>query len=247
MVPDWGNGPLEARMRLTTLGGPAQGVLCEERVLPPAALVRIPDDLSFEQAACLPVAGLAAWSALTTAAVGRGSRVLVMGTGGVSMLALQIAKRLGAEVAVISASEDRLETARRRGADFTADRQAAWGEMVRRWSRGGVDAVLDIGGEATLEQSVAATRDGGCVAVLGTLAAGPGTVRLADVLLRRIRVQGIFVGSRADLERCVAFVADHALEPVIDRVFDGLTTAREAFAYFLSGRHAGKIVIRTSA
>ena len=248
MVPDWAEGRLEPRMRLTTLGGPAQGVLCEERVLPGSAVVPIPRALSFEQAACLPVAGLAAWSALTTeASIGPGHRVLLLGTGGVSTLGLQIAKKLGAGVAVVSSSDEKLNRMRALGADFTANyRRDGWGETVRRWSDGGVDAVLEIGGDATFKQSLAATRDGGCIAVLGTLGHGVRSMVLTDVLMRRIRVQGIFVGSRAEFERYLRFVESHAIEPVIDRVFEGLSAARQAFAYLLTGRHLGKIVVRVS-
>ena len=250
MVPDWADGRLEPRMRLTTLGGPAQGVLCEERVLPAAAVVPMAKTLSFEQAACLPVAGLAAWCALTVeASVGPGHRVLLLGTGGVSTLGLQIAKTLGAQVAVVSSSDEKLSRMRALGADLTVNhRRGGWGDAVRRWSDGGVDVVLEIGGNGTLGQSVAATRDGGTIALLGVLGHGHSSHQtlLADVLMRRIRVQGVFVGSRADLERYLRFVETHAIEPVIDRVFEGITAARQAFAYLLSGRHVGKVVVRIS-
>ena len=248
MVPDWHAGRLEPQMRLTTLGGPSPGVLCEERVLPRTAVVRIPDSLSFEEAACLPVAGLAAWSALATEApIGPGTRVLLQGTGGLSLLALQIAKTLGAEVAVISSSDAKLARLREIGADFTTDsRREGWGELVRRWSGAGVDTVLEVGGGRTFDQSVTATRDGGCIALLGLRERDVCAVNLPEILLRRIRVQGIFVGSRAELERYVSFVAVNSIKPVIDRVFDGLATARHAFAYLLAGRHLGKIVIRVA-
>ena len=249
MVPDWHEGPLEARMRLTTLGGPAQGVLGEERVLPEAALVPMPKTLSFEEGACLPVAGLAAWCALTDA--GRlepGARVLVLGTGGLGTLGLQIAKALGASVAVASSSDDKLGRVRQAGADFTVNyRDRDWGHQVRRWSHGGVDVVLNVGGDTTFEQSVTATRDGGRLALLGVLGHGARPFSLTEVLMRQIHVQGVFVGSRADLLRFIGFVETHALRPLIDRVFEGLSTARQAFAYLLSGRHVGKIVIRVSA
>jgi NADPH:quinone reductase-like Zn-dependent oxidoreductase len=249
MVPDWPDGPLEPRMRLTTLGGPARGVLAEERVLPQSALVPIPKTLSFEQAACLPVAGLAAWCALTShISLGPDRRVLVLGTGGLGTLGLQIAKTLGAQVAVVSSSDEKLGRIRELGADFTVNsREGAWGSLVRRWSGGGVDVVLDVGGEATVDQSVTATRDGGCVALLGTLGHGARALSLTDILMRRILVQGIFVGSRADLLHYLGFVETHALIPLIDRVFDGVSAAQPAFAYLLSGRHVGKVVIRLSA
>jgi NADPH:quinone reductase-like Zn-dependent oxidoreductase len=248
MVPDWHAGRLEPQMRLTTIGGPSPGVLCEERVFPRSAVVLIPDSLSFEEAACLPVAGLAAWSALTTeASIGPGARVLLQGTGGLSLLGLQIAKTLGAEVAIISSSDAKLARVREIGANFTANsRREGWGDLVRRWSNAGVDVVLEVGGGRTLAQSVTATRDGGCIALLGLLDHDVCAVNLPEIFLRRIRVQGIFVGSRAELERYVSFVAANAIKPVIDRVFDGLETARHAFAYLLAGQHIGKIVIRVS-
>lgn len=248
MVPDWQEGAFEPRMRLTTLGGPAQGVLSEERVLPYAAVVPIPRAVSFEAAACLPVAGVAAWCALTNeASIGPGSRVLVMGTGGLGTLALQIAKALGAQVAVISSSDEKLTRVGQLGADFTQNsRRARWGEAVRRWSGGGVDVVLHTGGVAAFDESAAATRDGGVIAMLGVLGEGGHSVNFADVVMRRIRVQGIFVGSRVDLERYLRFIELRGIEPVIDRIFDGLSSARRAFAYFTAGHHLGKVVIRAA-
>lgn len=251
MVPDWQDGPLAPQMRLGTLGGPAQGVLCEERVLPRGAVVAIPDALPFEHAACLPTAGLAAWSALASEArIGPASHVLLPGTGGMAMLALAIAKALGAAVAVSSSSDEKLARAAALGADLTVNyRQAGWVERVREWSGGGADAVLDIGGAATLDQSVRAARDGGIVALLGVIGAGEAEQPpdFAPVLMRRIRLQGVFVGRRAELEHLVGFVAEHHIAPVIDRVFDGLGSARRAFARLVEGAHLGKIVIRTAA
>jgi NADPH:quinone reductase-like Zn-dependent oxidoreductase len=234
-------------MRLGTLGGPAQGVLCEERVLPQSAVVPISEDLSFEYAACLPVSGLAAWCALIGGRIQPDSRVLLLGTGGVSTMALTIAKAHGARIAVTSSSDEKLARVQALGAEFTVNyRRERWAERVREWSEGGVDIVLEIGGAGTLDQSIRATRDGGYIALLGVLASGLRAVNLGEILMRQIQVQGIFVGSRAELERYVAFVAAHRIEPVIDRIFDGLATARYAFAHLLTGRHLGKILIRTS-
>jgi NADPH:quinone reductase-like Zn-dependent oxidoreductase len=248
MVPDWLDGPLEPQMRTTTLGGPGQGVLCEERVLPVGAVVPIPDALPFEEAACLPVAGLAAWSALSTEGqIGPGSQVLVLGTGGVGMMGLGIAKALGARVAVTSSSDEKLTRVATLGADLTLNyRNEGWAERVREWSGGGVDVVLDIGGAATLDHSVRAARDGGLIALLGVAAPGGEPPDLGQILMRRIRLHGIFVGSRVELERYVGFVASQRIMPVIDQVFDGLGTARKAFARLIAGRHLGKIVIRVA-
>jgi NADPH:quinone reductase-like Zn-dependent oxidoreductase len=248
MVPDWRDGPLCPQMRLGTLGGPTQGVLCEERALPSGAVSRIPDTLSFEEAACLPVAGLAAWNALTSEArIGPGDHVLLPGTGGLATLGLKIAKALGARVAVSSSSAAKLGQVASLGADLTVNyRQPGWVERVREWSGGGVDAVLDIGGAATLRQSVRAARDGGLVALLGVMPSREdgGMPDFAQILMRRIRLHGVFVGSRAELGGLLGFVAEHRIVPVIDRVFDGLGAAREAFAHLVAGRHLGKIVIR---
>ncbi len=246
MAPAWRVGPLRAEMRASTLGGPAAGVLCEQRVLPRDALVPVPDALSLEQAACLPVAGLTAWSALTGAAgIDRDSRVLLLGTGGVSLMGLQIAKALGARAAVVSASDEKLERVRALGADFTVNYRSEpqWAERVRQWSDGGVDAVLEVGGAATLDRSVRATREGGCVALIGILGRQDTPVDLSEVLMRRIRIEGIFVGSRVELERLLRFAAQHRLDPVIDRRFDALADARRAFAHLLEATHVGKVLI----
>ena len=248
MAPDWQDGPLEPRMRRATLGGPAPGVLCEERVLPRGAVTAIPDSLSFEESACLPTAGLAAWSALgADGGIGRGSHVLLPGTGGMAMLALAIAKALGAQAAIASSSDDKLARAAALGADLAVNnRREGWVERVREWSGGGVDLALDIGGAASLDRSLRAVRDGGLVAVLGIMGSDEDArpPDLAQILMRGIRLHGIFVGNRAELDHLIAFVAENRIAPVIDRVFDGLGSAREAFARLAGGRHMGKIVIR---
>jgi NADPH:quinone reductase-like Zn-dependent oxidoreductase len=144
-----------------------------------------------------------------------------------------------------SSSDHKRERVSALGVDLTVNyRSEGWAERVREWSGGGVDAVLDMGGAETLDQSVRAARDGGLVALLGVGTAGARSPDLAQILMRRIRVHGIFVGSRAELDRYVAFVAAHRIAPVIDRVFDGLGSARQAFAHLVTGRHLGKIVIR---
>ncbi len=210
-VPDWLDGPLSPAMLRTTLGGPAQGLLAEERVLPARAILRIPDMMTFEHAACLPVAGLAAWSALHSAArIGPGSRVLVQGSGGLATMAMAIAKAHGAHVAVTSGSLTGAARLREHSADFVADRcQPNWGAAVRAWSSGGVDAVLDVGGTPTLEDSLRAVCDGGIILALGIRAHPVRQVDFADIIRRRIQLQGVVLGSRAEFAELIDFAAAH--------------------------------------
>lgn len=248
VVPDWQDGPLLPTMRLTTLGGPAPGMLCEERVLPARAVLYLPDGIGFEQAACLPVAGLAAWSALKTEArIGPESSVLLQGTGGLTLMGFAIAKASGARVAVTSSSPEKRACLRELGADLVIDHSRdGWSMQVREWSGGGVDAVLDIGEVPSLDGSIRAVRDGGIVLVLGVFAHRARPADFAEILMRRIRVQGVFLGSRAEFARLIDFIISHQIDPVIDHVCNGLRLARQAIADFAAGGHIGKVVIRVS-
>ena len=245
-VPDWGEGPLLPAMRLTTLGGPAQGVLCSEQVLPAQAVLRLPDSITFEAAACLPTAGLASWSAFRRECrVGPGTTLLLQGTGGVAMMGLAIGKALGARVAITSSSAAKLLRATELGADLVVDRHdPEWSAQVREWSDGGVDVMLDIGGAPTLDAEIRAVREGGTILALGVLAHHSRLVDFAEIVIRRIRVQGIFLGSRIQFADLIDFVATHKIEPVIDVIYNGLDAARHAIADFASGGHVGKVVIR---
>jgi NADPH:quinone reductase-like Zn-dependent oxidoreductase len=231
----------------TTLGGPVDGLLCDQRVLPERCWLKIPDYLSFEEAACLPVAGLTAWSALITEGrIGPGSRVLFLGTGGVSMMGLGIAEAMGAEVIITSSSDEKLSRARALGAHHTVNYRTvpAWSKAVRAIVPEGVDCVLEVGGDGTFDHSVRATRVGGIVALIGVLAARNQPVDLTAVLMRHIRVQGILVGSRRAFIEYLAFMATTKQHPIIDQVFEGLDKARSAFETMASGAHFGKLVIR---
>jgi NADPH:quinone reductase-like Zn-dependent oxidoreductase len=247
-IPDWQEGPFSSRLTRSLLGGPAQGVLSEQRVLPARALLRIPEGIGFDQAACLPVAGLAAWSALRTEArIDRGSTVLLQGTGGLAMMAFTIAKALGARVAATSSSAEKRARLQELGADFVGDSTApAWSNAVREWSGGGVDAVLDVGGTASLKEPAGAVRDGGSILALGVMAHRSRQIDFADLVVRRIRLQGIFLGSRVEFSELLDFVAANRIEPLIDQVYEGLGQARRAIANFVGGGHLGKIVVRVA-
>lgn len=244
---DWIAGrPTRERMR-STLGGPRQGVLRELAPFPEHALVHMPNYLSFEQAATLPCAGLTAYNALFKyEPLLAGQRVLVLGTGGVSMFALQFAKAAGAQVFVTSSSGEKLQQARALGADHLIDykQRPDWGKEVRRLSDGeGVDIVVEVGGAGSLANSIQATAYGGLIALIGVLAGDANPPNLTPVFMNGLRIQGLLVGSRDDFEAMNRMLAARELAPVIDRVFE-FGEAKQAFMHLKTQAHVGKVVIR---
>lgn len=242
-----GRSPADAHQR--TLGGPLDGALAEELLVDASGLVPIPEHLSPAEAACLPCAGVTAWSALHGAGGLRpGEWVLVQGTGGVSTFALQLAKLAGARVVVTSRSEAKLERARGLGADATilTPETPRWGKAARELSGGGVDLVVEVGGAGTWGESLAACRSGARVAVIGVLSGRETQLDVAPILMRQLRLQGVFVGSRADFLALNAAVAAHELRPVVDRRF-AFAEAKEAFGVMERGEHQGKLVIEVGS
>lgn len=242
----WTSGPALGRYSDSALGGSIDGMLAEKVVLGEDGLVVLPDSLAFEQAAALPCAGVTAWNALFDA--GRtvpGDTVLVQGTGGVSIIALQLAHAAGARVVVTSSSDAKLERAKKLGAVFGINYKTTpkWSEEAMRWNAGaGVDHIVEVGGSGTFDQSLRGTRAGGTISCIGVLSGGAGEIRTALILLKSIRVQGIYVGSRAMFEALLRAIVAHRIEPVIDRVFP-FDQAPEAYRHMKSGAHFGKIVI----
>ncbi len=216
-------------------------VLPEDGVSPPAA------HLSHEEAATFTCAGLTAWSALVSGAgVRAGDTVLVLGTGGVSMFALQFARLLGAEVIVTSSRDDKLERARELGAAAGVNyRQVPkWAEAVKELTGGrGVDLVVEVGGADTLPQSLRAVRFGGQISLVGNLTGGVLELSIIPVFMRHLRIQGILVGHREGFEAMTRAVAAHRMRPVVDRVFS-FAEAPKAFEHLAAGRHFGKICVR---
>lgn len=243
-----GGEPTSERLR-TSLGGPLDGMLCEYALLSEQGVVPIPAHLSFEQAATLPCAALTAWNALTKyRRVKAGDTVLIQGTGGVSVFALQFAKLLGATVIITSSSDAKLAQARTLGADHTINYRddPDWHKTARTLTgKLGVDHVIEVGGAGTFEQSLAAVRIGGFVAVIGVLAGKSAPITLTPILMGSLGVQGITVGSRDDFRTMNRALEAGGMVPVIDRVF-GFDEAPAAFEHLASGRHFGKIVIRTT-
>jgi NADPH:quinone reductase-like Zn-dependent oxidoreductase len=248
-VQDWIAGRIAKALQRTTLGGPLDGMLAELKVLPAHGLVRVPDHLTFAEAATLPCAALTAWTALVEEGNTRpGDTVLILGTGGVSIFALQFAKVLGARAIVTSSSDEKLARAKALGAAEVINyrKDAAWGKAARDLSGGeGVDLVVEVGGAATLDQSLAAVRPGGTIALIGNLGGATADVNLLSIFMRGVRVQGILVGHRAGFEAMNRAVAAHGIRPVIDRAFP-FDEAPAAFAHLATGDHFGKVVVETA-
>lgn len=239
-------GPNNERFRYS-LGCEMDGTMAQYLVLSAEGLSAAPDHLDDVEAATLPTAAVTAWRSLVTEGkVKPGETVLVQGTGGVSLFALQIAKMLGAYVVVTSSSDQKLEKVRGMGADETINYRdnPQWGKLARDMVGGeGVDHVVEVGGAGTLEQSLRAVRTGGTISMIGVLAGSAPTIPLGQIVTRHIRLQGITVGNRDDFEAMAVAISRHKLRPVIDRVFD-FEELRSALDYMATGQHFGKICIR---
>ena len=241
----WHDGlpTLELRTQ-RTLGAPLSGVLQQYLVVPAEDAVATPAHLSDAEAATLPIAALTAWSTLQEGGVKSGDTVLVQGTGGVSLFALQFAKLAGARVIATSSSDEKLERAKALGADIGINYRTTpdWHTAVRAATNGrGVDIVVETAG-ATLDQSLAALAFGGFVGVVGFVAGYEAKIPIRALLGPMIRVQGIAVGSRARVEAMNRALALHRMKPVIDSTF-GLEDGAKAFRHRRAGAHFGKVVI----
>jgi NADPH:quinone reductase-like Zn-dependent oxidoreductase len=240
-------GELTLEKSNSALGGAIDGVLAEYVVFNEQGLVKIPEHLSYEEAATLPCAALTAWNALVTEGqLKAGETVLLQGTGGVSIFALQFAKMMGAKVIITSSSDEKLQKATQLGADVTINYRTYpdWEEKVWELSdRVGVDHVVEVGGSQTLSKSLRSVRYGGKIALIGVLTGFAGDVSTVSILFKHIRVQGIFVGSRDMFEQMNRAIAQNKLKPVIDRIFS-FNEAKEALSYLESGKHFGKVVIK---
>ena len=224
---------------------PAKGMLADYVTLPETGVVKLAGSLSFEEAATLPCAGVTAWNALTRRGrpLERGQWVLLIGTGGVSLLALRIAKAAGARVVATSSSDAKLARARELGADATLNyrTEPQWGATAAALAGGGIDHVVEVGGLGTLAQSLQAVGCGGEIALIGVLSM-QGDTNPMPLMIKGASLRGIFVGSVEMARELNVFVDTHQLKPVIDRVFE-FTAAKSAYAYQSSGELFGKVVI----
>ncbi|MCF6752766.1 MULTISPECIES: NAD(P)-dependent alcohol dehydrogenase [Pseudomonas] len=244
--PDWLDGEPLVEGFATVPGDGIDGYARETVTARATSFTRAPKGWSHAEAATLTTAGLTAWRALMVdGALKPGETVLVQGTGGVSIFALQFAKLAGASVIATSSSDDKLERLRGLGADHLINYRSTpeWGQRVLELTDGrGVDHVIEVGGPATLVQSMAATRIGGHIAVIGILTGVAGELPLVTALVRQLRLQGVLVGSRTQQQAMIRAIDANGLRPVIDRHFP-LEQICDAFRYQESNRHFGKICL----
>jgi NADPH:quinone reductase-like Zn-dependent oxidoreductase len=245
----WNDGPFTASVRGSELGAQNEGMLAELVALDENGVVALPEHLSFEEAATLPCAAVTAWHALfARGGLKPGDWVLALGTGGVSVAGLQLAKAAGARVVITSSSDDKLARARALGADGTVNYKATpeWHEAVRRLTGGeGAHQVLEVGGSATITRSIEAVRLGGFIHQIGFVGGRETALNLPRFVATDATWRGVYVGSRAMFEAMNAAIAASRLRPVVDRVFP-FEEARAAYAYQGSGAHFGKVVIALS-
>jgi NADPH:quinone reductase-like Zn-dependent oxidoreductase len=242
----WVDGELDYRKSKTTLGGDLDGCLREFGSFHEAGLVRMPENLSFEEAACLPCAGVTAWNALmNSGGLKSGDTVLCQGTGGVSLFALQFAKAVGAEVLITSSSNKKLERAKQLGADHLINyrEREDWDTVALEMTdRRGVDHVIEVGGPGTLQRSMRVVKIAGHIAVIGVVA-GNGEFSNVPIFMKALRMIGVFVGSRAMFEQMNRTIESRGIRPVVDRTFE-FDQVREGLELMKIGKHFGKLVVK---
>jgi NADPH:quinone reductase-like Zn-dependent oxidoreductase len=243
----WSSGRFEAAMHRTSLGGPIDGVLAEYVKFSESGLVHLPSGYSYEEGATLPCAALTAWQSLIVRGqLAPGETVLLLGTGGVSIFGLQIAKAAGARTIITSSSDEKLERAQKLGADSVINYRTVpdWGKKAANLSgTEGVDHVVEVGGAGSFLQSIRACRSGGKIGLIGILTGREATSEIFPIVPKSATVFGIYVGNREMFEGMNRTFEQAQIRPVIDKVFSFDETAA-AFAYLASGSHFGKIVIQ---
>jgi NADPH:quinone reductase-like Zn-dependent oxidoreductase len=244
--PDWLDGEATPAAKRVIPGETVDGYAREYACMPARAFTKAPAGYTHLEAATLTCAGVTAWRGLVVCGrVRPGDTVLILGTGGVSLFALQLAKAAGARVIATSSSEEKLEKLQRLGADEVVNYRATpdWGRKAKDLTDGrGVDHVMEVGGPGTLAQSIAACRMGGHIALIGVLTGFVAEVAIPALFSNQIRISGISIGSRADQEDMIRAIEANRLKPVIDRLFP-LQEIVAAFAYYESQKHFGKVCL----
>lgn len=245
-MPGWQDGAMTPRNVAAMRGITLQGSLAEYVAVPASSLVALPPHLDFVQGAALPIAATTAWNAVRSASTRPGSVVVLLGTGGVSIFALQFAKASGATVIIASSSDEKLERARQLGADHLINYRAtpAWDEQVLKLTGGrGADLVVETVGEATITRSINAAAMGGTIFTVGFVSGTTASINLLPIIVKALRIIGNSTGSVADLTQAARAIAAHRIVPVIDRVFEMADTAAAYAELGAGGRHFGKIAI----
>lgn len=241
---NWVSGGIHDDVMPSALGGPIDGLLCEYALLKEGGTLHIPEHLSFEEAATLPCAGLTAWHCLIDGGKAQaGQTVLLLGTGGVSIFAQQIAKAAGIRTILTSSSDEKLDRAKTLGADVLINYRdhPNWEEKVMEATDGrGVDVVVEVGGAGTLEKSIASVRVGGRISLVGILTGGQ--MDPTSIMRKSITLQGIYVGPRDMFARLNAALLQNEIHPVIDATV-GFTDAKDAYRMMEKAGHFGKIVV----
>lgn len=244
--PDWQDGPARVGNFSGTPGDGIDGYAREWVVRPERFFTKAPKGYSHAQAATLTTAGLTAWRALVVnGGIKAGDTVLTLGTGGVSVFALQFARLMGARVIATSSSDEKIEHLKRLGAEHTINYKSEpeWGRKVKELTGGrGVDHIVEVGGPGTLPQSIEAIRISGHIALIGVLTGGAGEIPTARLMAKQARLQGLIVGSRAHQKDMIRAIETTGLKPVIDRSF-ALEEISQAFEFEESGKHFGKICL----
>jgi NADPH:quinone reductase-like Zn-dependent oxidoreductase len=242
----WISGPLRERYRGGALGGDLDGVMREYGIFLEAGLVKAPRGWSALEAATLPCAAVTAWNAVMSNGTKPGDAVVTQGTGGVSLFALQFAKLAGAGVLITSSSDEKLARAEAMGADVTINYRAKpdWSRAVREAIGGGADLVVEIGGAASLDQSVRATRASGTIVLIGVMGGGSATLELGRVVTQAIRLVSATCGNRDMFEDMVRAIDRHGIRPAIDQHVYGFEELPEAMRALKAAGHFGKIALR---
>ena len=245
-MQSWISGPPNRERLSATLGGPIDGVMAEFRCFPQDSVSKVPEELTDLEASTLPCAALTAWSALVEEGkLQPGESVLIQGTGGVSLFALQFAKICGARCILISGSNEKMKRAQELGADEVLNYQdlPEWGKRVRDFSGGeGVDHIVEVGGPETLPQSLRAIRPGGTISMIGVLSGSEMKAQLGLIVTRQIRLQGITVGHRDGFEAMTSAINASGMKPIVDQVYP-FTSLPEAMHSLSEAKHFGKICL----
>jgi NADPH:quinone reductase-like Zn-dependent oxidoreductase len=246
-MPDWTAGPFKPENGHAALGGTIDGVLARYFKGNQRGFVKIPDALSFEEAATLPTAALTAWNALFEFGdLKPGKTVLVQGSGGVSTFALQFALAAGARVFALTGSQEKVDRLERLGAEHVIryEREPEWSRAVLEVTGGaGVDHIVETGGAGTIDESIKAAAMGGSISLVGLLTGAGGRLDMLPILTKTLRIQGVIVGSVEMFERMISMIEHLRIRPVIDVEFE-MQDVAAALAYLKSGRHLGKIIIK---